>query len=332
MPPLVSVIIPTYNSGAMVCEAIESVLDQKYKPLEIIVVDDGSKDNTLNLVRRYGSQVNYIYQENKGAASARNTGIRASRGELIAFLDGDDRWLPDKLEKQYEAIISDKNIGLIHSDVYYWDAALNRISLRNVGRDKFVGNCYSMLFFQNRILTSSVLLWRKCIDLVQYFDETLSVAEDWDLFIRLARHYHFSYISDPLIYYRIHSGNISSNFLIMRKYELLVIEKLLRSNTQLIDTIGASVIRDKLYKLNFDLGYDYLDAGDMEISRQYFVKALRQHPTKAQAIILSLATRLSPKWLHILRGKYGLFKAVAARFMSSFPRPDRARLKRGSYQ
>src|SRR4030042_587586 len=113
--PKVSVIITTYNRVHFVCEAIDSVLNQTFKDFEIIVVDDGSTDNTKEALKRYSKNIFYIYQSNKGRSQARNTGLKVAKGDYIAFLDDDDIWVPHKLEKQVAFMDSNPNIGLVHT-------------------------------------------------------------------------------------------------------------------------------------------------------------------------------------------------------------------------
>src|SRR4051812_26302017 len=112
--PLVSVVIATYNSGRFVGQAVRSVLAQTYRPFEIVVVDDGSTDDTAGVLAGYRDGVRYVYQENRGPAAARNRGIAEAAGELVAFLDADDEWHPEKLSRQWEALSASPRAGLVH--------------------------------------------------------------------------------------------------------------------------------------------------------------------------------------------------------------------------
>ena len=120
--PKVSVVICTYNLARYICEAIESVLNQTYRDYELIVIDDGSVDNTKAILNKYVGKLRYIYRENGGLPSARNLGIRLSKGKYVAFLDADDIWLPDKLQKQVKAIEEDDDVGLFYTAKYMMDA------------------------------------------------------------------------------------------------------------------------------------------------------------------------------------------------------------------
>ncbi len=137
--PKVSVIIPTYNRAHFLCEALDSALSQTFKDFEIIIVDDGSTDNTKQVLEKYGSRIYYIYQENKGRAEARNTGIRRAKGEHIAFLDDDDIWLPNKLEKQVFFLDARPDIGIgrhVEDHVMPLHCLPQRVRFQQISLDK----------------------------------------------------------------------------------------------------------------------------------------------------------------------------------------------------
>ncbi|HYL81892.1 MAG TPA: glycosyltransferase, partial [Candidatus Acidoferrum sp.] len=191
--PLVSVIIPTYNSAGFVVEAVRSVLAQTHSPVEIIVVDDGSTDATAESLRPYAERIRYLYQQNRGVAAARNAGIAVARGDLLAFLDADDMWVPDKLERQLACLDRRPQVGVTHADARHCYVDSGRQCARPPLARQFDGNCYTDLFFGNRIVTSSVMVKRHCLEAVGGFDETIRAAsvEDYDLWLRLARRYEF---------------------------------------------------------------------------------------------------------------------------------------------
>src|SRR2546428_514370 len=120
--PLISIIIPTYNSGRFVAQAVQSVLKQTYRCYEILVVDDGSTDETKDVLSKFGNCIKYIYQENRGPSAARNVGIKVARGKYVCFLDADDMWVPNKLKVQLAFIERDDGIGLVFSDHEEFDA------------------------------------------------------------------------------------------------------------------------------------------------------------------------------------------------------------------
>jgi glycosyltransferase involved in cell wall biosynthesis len=184
--PLVSVVLITYNCAQYVGRAIESVLAQTWRRLELIVVDDGSTDTTAEIVARFDdSRIQYVRQDNAGIASARNHGIRRARGELLSFLDCDDWWLPQKLERQVARVIADPSVGLVYSltiRVVPSGQVSDRFSRIVEGRilDRLLmGNCIAGS-------ASSALLTRVAVNEAGWFDESLRVAEDWDYWIRVA--------------------------------------------------------------------------------------------------------------------------------------------------
>jgi glycosyltransferase involved in cell wall biosynthesis len=129
--PLVSVIIPTFQSARYIVEAVESVLGQTYAPIEIIVVDDGSTDDTRERLRPYFDRLRYVYLENSGPSKARNHGVRLARGELIAFLDADDRWLSNKLETQIRCLMNEPTAALVHSTSLVGETSFAETSTRD---------------------------------------------------------------------------------------------------------------------------------------------------------------------------------------------------------
>jgi glycosyltransferase involved in cell wall biosynthesis len=205
----ISVIIPTYNYGEFICDSIESVINQTYKDFEIIVVDDGSTDNTPEVVKKYKDRVSYIYKENEGPSSARNYGIKNAKGEYLCFLDSDDIFLPEKLELQakYMEDHRDDNIGLIYSDYYCVSRKLKIIDYyESIGFSSQI-EAIKYLFNYNYINTSTVMIPKTCIDRIGIFNEKYRYLEDYDLWLRLGCNYKFLYINEPLVKTRSHYKN-----------------------------------------------------------------------------------------------------------------------------
>lgn len=200
-PPTVSVVIPTYNRAHVVGRAIRSVLNQTYQDFEIIVVDDGSTDNTEEVVKSFNDpRIRYIrHEENRGGSAARNTGIRAARGAYIAFLDSDDEWLPEKLAKQVQKMTcSGDQVGFVYTGVKVIDAETGRCLVEKV--PFLEGNVYSQLLEGAFIGTcSSVMVRKTAIEEVSGFDEQLVSRQDWDCWIRIAYSYNVSCIPECLV-------------------------------------------------------------------------------------------------------------------------------------
>lgn len=212
--PLISVIIPTYNGEKYLTEAIDSVLNQTYKNIEIIVVDDGSTSSIpKEICESYNNKVFYLKQDNAGVASARNTGINNSKGELIAFLDDDDIWLPDKLSKQvelYNKLISEnRNAGLIYTNLIYLtsDHTEKYGTISNAD-----GINYSKFIYKDIIGTpSSVVIPKHVFEAVGLFNELPEIQgnEDFELWLRIIQKFEIFNCEEYLTKYRIRNNSIS---------------------------------------------------------------------------------------------------------------------------
>lgn len=210
--PLVSVIIPTYNNGQFIKEAIDSALSQTYSETEIIVIDDGSTDNTRKIVEKYKDRVKYLYKENSGSASARNMGIRESSGKFIAFLDSDDVWEDKKLEEQVRALQNNQEAALIYCGKLWVGEDGNPIKHEFTQHEFPEGWIFEKLFEANYISSASCVVARKdAILLVGGFNESpvFRNAQDYELWLRITARYRCLSISKALVLYRRHAGNVT---------------------------------------------------------------------------------------------------------------------------
>lgn len=199
--PRVSVIIPVYNRAFLIRRALQSVLNQTYRDFEIIVVNDGSTDNLEDTVKSFkDDRIRYFqHNKNRGAPAARNTGIRAAKGEYIAFQDSDDEWLPEKLEKQIIAFENAKPaVGVVYSG--FWliknDKRTYMPTKETLQKE---GNIHNELLKGNFVSGVSAIVRRNCFEKTGMFDENVPRLQDWELFIRLSKHYEFKYINQPLV-------------------------------------------------------------------------------------------------------------------------------------
>lgn len=228
-PPVVSVIVPVYETRDYVAEALDSVLAQTFEDLEVIVVDDGSTDGGGEIARAYAerdSRVSYIWQENAGLAAARNVGIAAARGEAVAFLDSDDLWLPEKLARQIRLLSEN---AVVHADAYVLRAGGEvggeRIAAHVEGLDG--ADALGALLRGNSIAVLTVLAPRSLLLTHGCFDASLRSVEDYDLWLRLAADgVRFTYVAEPLAVYRIRPGSLSADLVRMTETRLRVYEKL----------------------------------------------------------------------------------------------------------
>lgn len=220
--PLVSVIIPNYNYARFLPQALDSVLAQSYSNFEIIVVDDGSTDDSKAILRSYGERIRWFEQQNQGVSAARNRGVKESRGQLIAFLDADDIWLPLKLERQVQLFLDNPKLGLVHCGLEEINETGQSLRARCDGLDGWVAP-QMLLFERPAILTagSGAIVPRATFDFVAGFDTRLSTAADWDFCYRIALRQPVGFVPEVLIQYRIHNINMHSNINVM-KHDMLI--------------------------------------------------------------------------------------------------------------
>jgi glycosyltransferase involved in cell wall biosynthesis len=196
----ISVIIPTYNRAECITEAIEGALNQTYTNYEIIVVDDGSTDNTKEVLEPYREKIRYIYQDNAGVSAARNTGIRAALGPWIAFLDSDDIWLPEKLSSQMECI-KHTNTKVCFTKVEIFEERTNKKARKVKYKEETFNEPFDLILQKPlAAYVQTMVADKNLIEYVGCFNERLKVAEDTDLICKLAFETPFSYIHTPLAY------------------------------------------------------------------------------------------------------------------------------------
>jgi glycosyltransferase involved in cell wall biosynthesis len=236
--PSVSVIIPTYNRRELVQMAIDSVLGQTYQDFELIVVDDGSSDGTDQALAKYGNRIEYLYQENAGESAARQRGVEHAQGDLLAFLDSDDVWLPEKLNKQLNAFLTYPDIGYAYCWAYTIDSGGTRIPLPPLGYGLSLREISLGQLLENNLIVapgSSLVVERNVYNDVKGFDNTIQFAEDWDLCLRLAAKYRFVCVPIPLVEVRIHDRGW------LQKRENL--ERMLNDHLCIIDRFIRSLAR-----------------------------------------------------------------------------------------
>ncbi len=224
----VSVIIPTYNRAAVLPRALDSVLAQTHAAGEIIVIDDGSADETPHIMERDYGMVDYYYRENRGVSAARNSGIRKAAGEWLAFLDSDDEWLPNKLQMQVQRINGQPDCRIIHNEeIWIRDGA--RVNPMHRHR-KYGGMIFEHCLPLCVISPSAVVIHRSVFDKVGLFDESLPACEDYDLWLRICALYPVEYIDDPLIIkYGGHQDQLSRQFWGMDRFRIKALVNIIDS-------------------------------------------------------------------------------------------------------
>ncbi len=224
----ISVIIPTYNRGYCISRAMDSILAQSHQPDEIIVVDDGSTDDSEALISTQYPQVRYLKHNNRGVSAARNTGIRASNTEWIALLDSDDAWEPNKIELQMEALATDPDQRICHT---------NEIWIRNGVRvnpmnkhQKQGGWIFKTCLPLCCISPSSVMIHRDIFDTVGYFDENLPACEDYDLWLRITAKFSVLYLDQCLtIKYGGHDDQLSTQHWGMDRFRITALQHIIKT-------------------------------------------------------------------------------------------------------
>ena len=212
--PRVSVVIPTYNMAAFLSEAIESIVRQSFQDFEVIVVDDGSTDNTREVVARFGSRVKYVWEENGGPSAACNRGDDVAQGEYLLFLDADDALMERALEEAVSVMDSAPQAGFCYGRVRYMDVDGNELKLVHEWpeRSGLMTARQVMLELLNLhfILPSAALFRRDCFREVGRFDKSLGYGEDTELFARMAKRYPAAHMAEPLVWRRKHGGAITA--------------------------------------------------------------------------------------------------------------------------
>jgi len=232
--PAVSVIIPTYNRDALLKRAIESVLNQSFDDFEILVIDGARSELTRGLVRSFGDgRIRYIPQRGKGIANARNLGVLKARGEFIAFLDDDDRWREDKLERQLELFgeLPD-DYGIIYTAFTYYYLEKRRIL--GIKHPKARGDVYRYMLKDNITGTSTIMVKRECFRKAGIFRESFPTCEDWDMWLRMSRICRFGAIDEPLVDYSIHSGQFSFTKYLAGRYRIIEEHGDIRHNPRIL--------------------------------------------------------------------------------------------------
>lgn len=288
--PLISVVIPTYNRMNSVCNAIDSVLNQTYSNIEIIVVDDGSTDNTANRLEQYGDKIKYIKQINGGVSSARNTGIRSSEGEYLAFLDSDDIWYDDKIEKQMKFFQDNEDsiLALVYVDVIRTSGDGKTIeSRRPYDRNRILG--FIDVFIYPYLGPSTVLLKTECINKEMAFDESLKTAEDLQFFLEIASKYNIGYLNEVLGEIRHVDDGLSSS---TDSYidNINVVTRFFDDKPELFIEYKEH-IKEILFRINYDYARTLLWYKQSRQCRQRLNEA-HKHKIKAKSILLYLKSFL----------------------------------------
>jgi glycosyltransferase involved in cell wall biosynthesis len=291
--PLVSVVIPTFNNAGMVVQAVESALAQTYDNLEVIVVDDGSEDDTSAMLARYEHRVRYVPKPNGGPASARNVGIDTARGEWVAFLDDDDTWVPHKLSRQLAAARRHELCGAVFSDFeVVSDVGVEQRTVKERMRRVPSGWIFGRLFWHNFICTSTVLTRRDVLVDVGGFNEALRQSEDWHLWLRIAARHQWGFVDEVLASHHARPENLSSSIEGRLTGCGGALERIVLEFPHL-----APFARRMRAKQYLSAGLKYFGRGDYARAKARLLDSLRTHKGELRAYPYLVVT-FAPRILH----------------------------------
>jgi glycosyltransferase involved in cell wall biosynthesis len=359
---MVSVVVPTYDRARIVGAAIESVLGQTYQNVEVIVVDDGSTDDTRSVVERYGPRVRYVYQPNSGVTAARNLGFANARGEFIALLDSDDKFLPWKLEAQVRLLQAHSDVGMVWTDMTavspdgrvieerhlrtYYDAhALAHIeqvlegprALDGIWAEApadvataptYRGDLFSSMLLGNLVHTSTVVLRRDRLRIVGGFDTSLSHSgEDYEFHLRTCSHGVVAFIDAPSLLYRVGAADQ----LTAPSYAIYIARNNLTTVLRWLE-LGRGRINLPAYQLQRRLAESFRWVGEAELRRgdrrsaiTHFWRSLQHAPRDSRTAMLLMFAALPPAALRTARAVKRRYRTRARAPLSATPsRPQRA--------
>lgn len=271
--PKVSVIIPTYNRASLIPRALDSVLSQTFKDYEIVVIDDGSVDNTQEVIKPYWDRIKYVRQKNGGISAARNRGIQESTGKYIAFLDSDDYWAPEKLEIQAGILDQNPKIGIVYVRMPIVNEHGQILGMKPNGVSG--KNFQELLRVWGDLPTSSVMTRRECFDRLGMFDENLPPMEDIDMWIRIAHDYELHEIEGKtLAYYWRHDHQITQDLIKVYSGLVKVHDKILRT----FKDIPRELITQKLVKNQYTLSRVYYSKQKMKEAFVNLSQSIARYP------------------------------------------------------
>jgi glycosyltransferase involved in cell wall biosynthesis len=284
-----SVVIPTYNHSHFLREALDSALGQTLAPHEVIVVDDGSTDETPEILASYGERIRVVRQENRGLASARNAGAERVRGDSIAFLDSDDVWMPTKLERQLARLRDEPELGLVHCAVENIDASGRAVGRRLDGLEGWVAE--EMLLFRRGVILgggSGFVVRRRAFEAEGGFDTRMGTSADWDLQYRIAARHRVGFVPEVLLRYRFHASNMHANIRAMEHDMLLAYAKAFAAGGH-----GLKRIRRRSYgNLHTVLAGSFFDAAQYGKFAEHMLKSLLRTPGNGAQFALYPLRRL----------------------------------------
>lgn len=300
--PSVSVILPTYNRGYCLHRSIDSVLHQTFSDFELIIIDDGSTDDTRQIIESYDdSRIVHVHNdENLGQTKRLNEGLALARADLVAFQDSDDEWLPAKLEKQVTVMRSQPaKVGMVYTDKWRFEPDKEKFHWKSPSNMPEDGIVFDKALDEQvyNIGPQSVLIRRECFGKVGLFDERLTNFNDWDMFVRISKHYLLYHIKEPLVNYFVSADALTG----------LGEAKGIEAIEILFDKFLPDLRRNPmvLAKRAYWLGSYHMRAGHSSQGRLYLLTALKAHPLNARYAVAAMASLFGSR---MYRGLHGLAK------------------------
>lgn len=298
--PRVSITMPVLNGERYISESIESILAQTFQDFELIVVDDGSTDRTAEIVRGFASraQIKIVHHpQRQGIARSVNDGVRRSSGELIAFCDHDDAWLPNFLESQVSYLDEHADVGMVHSDFQMTDGDGNvivpSVAATRGSHARPSGHVFPQLFMDSFIVGNSVMIRKEIFETLGGFDESLRFG-DYLLWMRIARHYKVDYVPKALTQYRQHAVQSTRSLPPADPDQASVgiqaIKKILELYPEARGELGDRMIRRRLATLYFDVAYRWFSERELRTTRMCLRKAIRHWPTHLRYYLFFAST------------------------------------------
>lgn len=273
--PVISVITPTYNRADFLPEAVRSVLDQTFKDFELLIVDDGSTDNTPEVLEPFlkDGRVLYEFQQNQGQSAARNRALAKARGQFICFLDSDNAWLPNKLEHQLEAFDQHPEVDIVYGDIVTIDEEGRELSRKNMRR--YSGHIASHMLKDNFVSMNTTMARRYCFDEMGGMSGKRRVADDYDLWLRFSAKYRFLYLPEVFAKYRVMADQISSDK--RRRFDTneQIILDFLRDYPEAVSSREARIGLAAFYSRK---ARHYAQSGDRATAWRSILRALRYGP------------------------------------------------------
>lgn len=299
----VSVIIPAYNKADLTVQTVNSVLAQTYKNVEIIVVDDGSTDDTAHKLSIFGDKIKYLLKKNGGACSARNAGLRKASGEFIAFLDCDDLYHPTKIERSVDYLNKHPEFGFVHTGVNWIDNDGKKVGTNIDKRSRKEGWIADRLIYGNFLCNPTIVARQQFVRSIGGFDESMFAPADWDFWLKLAEKCQAGFISEALTDYRI-----TDNYTFKHIERVIDEERRVIGNFFKRNSLAAQKCDTKKVMANFHFRYAlcFFIKKNTEKFNEHLNSALKLMPLNLKFIAVRLASITMPTQLHKMLSKHVL--------------------------